>query len=396
MGPSPTQRLIPIRTEFLQPGMYVAELDRSWLHSPFRDAGFLITGQDQIEQLRQVCAYVYVDPALGDVAIGERLTKPPGVPPARPATPLNAARRLLQDALHEIAGIVRDARRQGKVDVAAVGACATLLADQVCSDADTLHLALRLEEYGGYLYRRAVGTAVVAVTLGRQIGLDRPALRGMAAGGLLLDIGKIAVPIPILAKPLALHEAEQAYVRRHVERGMELVAGSELPPRALEMIAGHHERTDGSGYPHQLRGTQIPLFARLAAIADAYDAMTLNRRYAAAISPHAALRQLDALRAERYDSALVNELVRALGLYPVGTLLELSDGRLGVVCGQQPRHPLQPHLVITHDGARRPLADPRVVTANGATEIVRSLPPSVATIDLGRLGSTLRSFHNAA
>jgi HD-GYP domain-containing protein (c-di-GMP phosphodiesterase class II) len=380
--------------------MYVAELDRSWLHSPFSGTGFLITSQGQIEQLRRVCAYVYVDPALSEAPLSERLAAPvtatASVSPSRAANPVAAARRVLKTALDEIAGIVRYARRQAMVEVGALSNCAAGLAEQIIADAEALHWVLRTEDHGGFLCRRAVGTATVATTLGWQLGLDRPALRAVATGGLLLDLGKIAVPVPILAKPVALDGAEQGYVRRHVERGLELIAGRDVPARAVEMVAGHHERMDGSGYPHQLRGTHISLFARIAAIADAYDAMTLNRRYAAAMSPHAALRQLDGLRGEKYDAALVNELAHVLGIYPVGTLVELADGCLGLVCGQRPRHPLQPRLVVTHDAARQPLAEPRIVAASGNSEIVRSLPPHVVPGDSSRLEAALQGFHHAA
>jgi HD-GYP domain-containing protein (c-di-GMP phosphodiesterase class II) len=376
--------------------MYVAELDRSWLHSPFPGTGFLITSQAQIEQLRLVCAYVYVDPALSEVTAGARTDKTTAFPGQKSAAPLDAARRVVEIAVREVARLVRKARRTGAVEIDLLDGCANLLVEQLRTDPESLHLVLRTDEQGSFLYRRAVGTAAVAITLGHRIGLDQQALRTVAIGGLLLDLGKIAVPVPILAKPMALAGAEQAYVRRHVERGLELLARCDPPARALEMIAGHHERIDGSGYPHGLHGTQIPLFARIAAIADAYDAMTLNRRYAAAVSPHTALRQLDGLRDENYDAALVSELIRALGLYPVGTLVELSDGGLGVVCGHEPRHPLQPRLVVTHDASRQAVAEPHVVTTNGATGIVRSLPPNVVHIDSKRLVAALHRFHHAA
>jgi HD-GYP domain-containing protein (c-di-GMP phosphodiesterase class II) len=377
--------------------MYVAELDRSWLHSPFSGTGFLITAQGQVEQLRQVCSYVYVDPALSDTPlVGRHTTAPVTRAEARVATPVTLARRVLSEALRATAEIVRAARRQGLVDAVALGECAAALVDQVIAGADALHWVLRTESQGGFLCRRAVGTAAVATTLGWQIGLDRAALRAVATGGLLLDLGKIAVPVPILAKPVSLDLGEQAYVRRHVERGLALVAGHEVPERALEMLASHHERVDGSGYPHGLRGTRIPLFGRIAAIADAYDAMTLNRRYAAAISPHTALRQLEALRGEKYDAALVTELVHVLGRYPTGTRVELADGCIALVCAQRRRHAMQPRVVVTHDAARRALDEPRIAIAAGAAEILRSLPPDAQPGDGTRLDSVMRAFAQPA
>lgn len=391
-GPKPAHRLIPLSVESLQPGMYVAELDRSWLHSPFGEPGFLVTSDREVEQLRQICRYVYIDSDLSETPFaGGRCPDGPAMPvPVAVA----AARHALGDMLGLVADLVRDARRHGLIDSGALSQCASALVDQVLRDEDALHWFLRIKDHGRFFYRRCVGTAAAATTLGRHLGFDGAALQALATGGLLLDVGKIAVPVPILAKPGTLDREEQLYVRRHVERGLELVAGRDLPARALEMIAGHHERLDGSGYPHGLRGTEIPVFARIAAIADAFDAMTLNRRYAAAISPNAALRQLDVLRNEKFDAALVTEMILAMGVYPVGTVVELADGRRALVCAQRPRQPLQPHVIVTHDVEGRQLAQGELVS--GDLEIVRALPPSVNTADPARLEPALRSFYRQA
>jgi HD-GYP domain-containing protein (c-di-GMP phosphodiesterase class II) len=390
MGPSPARRLIPISSEALEPGMYVAELDRSWLHSPFPGAGFLILSNEQLGQLRRVCRYVYIDPVLSETPIPGWY----GHPEAAGTQAVVAARNALKDTLKCVAELVRGARRQGVIDLDILSRCASALVDQVVRGHDALHWFLHTHEQGPFLYRRSAGTAAVAVTLGRHLGFDRAALHALATGGLLLDIGKIAVPVPILAKPGMLETEEHLYVQKHIGRGLELVAGRDLPARALEMIAGHHERVDGSGYPHGLSGTEIPVFARIAAIADAFDAMTLNRRYAAAMSPNAALRQLDVLRNQKFDAALITELILAMGVYPVGTLVELVDGRRGLVCGQRPRQPLQPHVIITHDGHRQPLAEAEL--AAGEYGILRALPPRVVTTEAVRLEPALRTFYRQA
>lgn len=400
MGLSPVRHLIPVRSEQLQPGMFVAELDRSWLHAPFPAAGFLITDAAQVEQLRQICHHVYVDAGLSEFlpatrSAGRRDAPGPGTPPPLVGH-FAATRQMLSQAIATMAGIVQLARRQSIVDSRAVARCAAQLVAQVTRDAETLHGCLRLAEQGGYLCRRAVGTAAVAATLAHHLGFDDETLQGVATGALLLDLGKIAVPVPILAKPGALAASEQAYVRRHVERGLELIAGAGLPGRAIEMIAAHHERTDGSGYPEQLRGTTIPLFGRLAAIADAYDAMTLNRRYAAAVSPHTALRQLSGPGDGKFDAALVAELVDALGVYPAGSLVELADGRVGLVRNRHRGQPLQADILVTHDLQRTPLSEPMMITADGATDIFRALPPGAVRITTAGLDAALDHGHSAA
>lgn len=390
MGRPLARHLVPVRSEELQPGMYVAELDRSWLHVPLPAAGFLITDQAQVEQLQQLCHHVYVDAALSeqpparDATATQRATT--AIRPTATGERLLAARRVLDEVLHGMAAIVRDARQRGRIDKAAVARCAVLLAGEAGGNAPMLHYCLRREEHGSFLCRRAAGTALAVNLLGQRLGIDRHTLQELTIGALLLDLGKIAVPVPILAKPAALSSEEQLYVRRHVERGLEFVAAAELPARAVEMIATHHERLDGSGYPQQLCGTAIPVFGRLAAIADAYDAMTLNRRYAAALSPSAALRQLTGLAGDQFDAALVGELAGALGPYPSGTLVELADGSVGLVHAGPPA---QPEVLLSHDAQRRPLAVPAVVFVGDEADIFRALPPNAVAIGPAELERAL-------
>ena len=313
----------------------------------------------------------------------------PVLPPsAIPA--IGAAQELLDEVLLTVAGVVRGARRYGKLDPRPLFGCTSRIVSQVTRHPDVMLWLIRADQRGGYLYRRSVGSAVIGTALGRQLGLDPASLEAVAFGMLLLDIGKVAVPVPILAKPDALDVVEHAYVRRHVERGLDLVAqAGHAPPRVVEMLAGHHERIDGSGYPSRLMGTRIPLYARLAAIVDTFDALTLNRRYAAAMSPHAALRFLDSLRDEKFDGALVGELVHALGAYPTGTWVELLDGTVGLVCAQQAGEPLRPRIVVALDARRDMLREPRVVAPAGNAEIVRALPPNIAPLNIRALEPAL-------
>jgi HD-GYP domain-containing protein (c-di-GMP phosphodiesterase class II) len=309
----------------------------------------------------------------------------PSVVPA-----INAAREVLDDALQTIAATVQAARRYGKLNVRPVLGCATRIVAEVTQRPDLMLWLIRADQRGGYLYRRAVGSAVIGVAFGRHLGLNPGTLEAIASGMLLLDIGKVAVPVTILAKPDALGVVEHSFVRRHVERGLDLVTQSgPVSPRAIEMLLGHHERIDGSGYPEHLMGTRIPLYARLAAIVDTFDALTLNRRYAAAMSPHAALRFLDSLRDEKFDGALVGEFVHALGAWPTGTWVELLDGTVGLICAQQAGAPLRPQIVVALDARREMVPVPRVVEPTGKTDIVRALPPNVAPLNVGRLEPAL-------
>jgi HD-GYP domain-containing protein (c-di-GMP phosphodiesterase class II) len=380
------EHLVPIVCEKLEPGMYVAELDRSWLHTPFEARGFLITQKWQIEILRRSCEYVYIDPDRSEAApiadaASPAVTGRPGSEPALTdsAIELNGCREVLDDACSQVAATICAARRIGSLDIAPIDDKLDAFVDHVLEWPDAVQWILATEPGHGYLKRRSVGTAVYAIVFGQHLGFDRKALRDLALGALLLDIGKTGVPITILAKPKRLNSVERAFVRRHVDCSVTLVRlNARLDQRVIDMIGAHHERMDGSGYPHRIISSEIPLYARIAAIADTYDAMTQDRGYARARSGHDALRYLNTWRNTRFDAALVDEFIHAIGIYPVGTNVELTDGSIGTVCRHEPDEPKRPHVLITSDRHGKTLDLPQVAEPAPHRRIQRSLPAARA------------------
>lgn len=204
--------------------MYVAELDRSWLHTSFSGKGLLVTRAEQIAELGRTCDYVYVDPELSEA--GLLAGYGPEAGRSRASTDgddFGAARRALDEAIRRLSVVVRDARRFGRVDIAPLNRCAHSLVNVTLEYPDAALWLIRMDSGHGLLYRRSVGTAVAGVMFGRQLGLKRAELAQLAVGGLLLDIGKTAVPIPLLAKPGRLNSTELAFVHRHVQQGFALL-----------------------------------------------------------------------------------------------------------------------------------------------------------------------------
>jgi HD-GYP domain-containing protein (c-di-GMP phosphodiesterase class II) len=369
--------LIPLPCDRLETGMYVAELDRSWLHTPFPGPGMLITSGDQIEALSQCCHYVYVDPTRSDAEVIPALTRDTTTVAAAQNGGFTAARNTLAEVVQKLAAVVQDARRHGRMELAPLQRAASSLVTEVMHHQEACLWLIRLNGARGLLYRRSLGTAIHAIVFGRQLGLEPVELDNLALGGLLLDIGKITVPVPILAKPSELNPAERWFVDRHVQQGFSMVRLSDtVDTRVTDMVLGHHERIDGQGYPRQLGGTEIPLFARIAGIVDTFDAITLNRRYATAMSAHDALRYLNHERGRRFDAALVDEFVHALGVYPTGTRVQLVDGRAGIVCAQNPEWPLRPTVLLTHDTDGKRLEPPRLMPSGLGGHIARALEPA--------------------
>ena len=372
--------LVALKADRLRPGMYVASLDRLWLHTPFPPGGFFVRDAEQIERIGRYCTYVYVDPHKSDEPLDAVIPFEPL--PATLLAPrvgsltieeeLPWARQALLAFSTSIKTMIRDVRNGRLPELVNLNANLVPIVESVKRCPDALLWLLRTEKSDGYLYRRSIGTAIVATIYGNKLGFDRNALAELALGALLMDIGKIEVPVPILAKADNLSPEETGLVRKHVSHAVELVRIMDnVPDRVISMVSNHHERFDGSGYPHNRRGTEIPLFARIAGIVDTFDAITQDRRYAPAISAHTALRYLNGQRRTKFDDALLQEFIHAMGVYPTGTWVEMLDGSIGVVCAQDSHWALAPRIAIVSKANGMPM-EPHTVHATRLNPIIRA------------------------
>ena len=358
MSKTLADHLIALKADRLRPGMFVAALDRLWLHTPFPPDGFYIRDKHQIAKIGRFCTYVYIDPLRSEepanvVVPFEQVPASALVPQATTHSvgeEIPWARLALEGLTAAVHNMIRETRSSHMPDLAALHASLQPVVDSVQRCPDSLLWLLRTEKSDGYIYRRSIGTAITAAAFGHRLGFDRDTLLELAQGGILLDIGKIDVPVTILAKTDNLTPTEYGLVQKHVCHALDMVRVMEnVPERVIDMVSSHHERFDGSGYPQQQKGTEIPLFARIAGIVDTYDAITQDRRYAPAISGHTALRYLSGQRSCKFDDALLQEFMQAMGTYPTGTWVELLDGSVGVVCAQDTQWPLTPRVAVTID-----------------------------------------------
>jgi putative nucleotidyltransferase with HDIG domain len=352
----------------LQVGMYVSELDRPWLETPFLFQGFYVRNEEEVAAVRSHCRQVVVDTG--------RETDGPATTGSRPARRPTEAMRELKAEMKQATGVhvavhasVEDVmgalKSSGKLDVGKLEAAVVPMVDSVLRNPAAMSCLMRIRRKGGYLYSHSIASSVWATALGREIGLDRDAMRVIALGAMLLDVGKTKVPESILGKPGRLDAGELAEMRRHVEYSLELVreAGS-VDERVLEMIAHHHERHDGSGYPRGLEGGDIPVYGRIAGIVDTYDAMITSRPYASTQSSYGALRHLRSLAGTQFQPELVDQFTQAIGMFPTGTLVLLNTGEVAVVTAQSRIRRLRPEVMIILDAEKRPLAEYRVVDLN--------------------------------
>lgn len=357
----------------LATGMYVCRLDRPWDDLPFPMQGFLVNSDEQIALLQSHCRVVWIDVERSEAP--DRGVRGPILPATAGAgrrTPeqlrgsvrhvdsvsvveeLPRARDAHANAVRLVTHILDDARAGHRLLAADVTAAVEPIVDSVLRSADAMFWLNALRKRDAYAYSHAINCGTLAAAFGRHLGFPAEMLLELASGGLLLDIGKAQLPVELLSLPGALDSEQIAQVRQHVELSLRIAEDSGIGnPAAYEMIRTHHERCDGSGYPDGLRDVGIPLFGRMAAIIDSFDAMTSERPHARAIARHDALQQIYRCRDTLFQGELVEQFIGCLGVYPTGSLVELSSGEVAVVMAQNPSRRLRPRVLLLTDAAKR-------------------------------------------
>ena len=334
--------------------MYVAELDRPWTDTPFMFQGFVLATEQQLDALRKYCKTVFIDtergaaPSAGRrVAYPERTTVEQEFRPARTAH--KVSRAVVQDILRSL--------RIGRTLAAdQVMAAVSAMTESVLRNPDALLLFSQLRAKDEYSEAHALDVSIYMVTFGRFLQLERSQIEFLGYLGLLQDVGKVRLSSELLEKSgrLSMEEYEQA--KLHVRYSEEILRATPGLPAGLAQAASlHHERLDGSGYPKGLRGSEIGTYGRIAALIDTFDAMTVKRPYAEAVSASRAISELYKWRGVYFDATLVEQFIRCLGIFPVGSLVELNTGEVGVVIAQNTAKRLLPRVMVIRDAQRRPL-----------------------------------------
>ncbi|MDA8903680.1 HD domain-containing protein [Porticoccaceae bacterium] len=242
----------------------------------------------------------------------------------------------------------------------------------------------RLKSKSSYAHRHCISCAILCAVMGRQLGFDTESMHRLSLAGLLMDSGKLLLADSLLRKTQSLSPAEQQETQRHTELGLEAVASADLPEEVLQVIRYHHERFDGIGYPDGLSGTQIPLFARIAAIVDCYDAMTRPRYYATPIVHSEAIMKLAGWRKTLFQKELVDTFIQAIGLYPPGSLVELTSGEVAVVSDFRVGMGRKPELTVILDANKNRLTRKKALKLTGKEgniDIAKNLPPDAYNLD---------------
>lgn len=344
-----------IRVDQLILGMHIKEFCGSWMEHPFWRSGFLLKDPKDLERiLASSIKEVWIDSDKGgDVPAGQnavseaqseaqverellalvqaqRRTEPVTV-----AVEYERAVRICLQSKKAVVSMFQEARMGKTVDAAGAQRLVDEISDSVSRNASALISLARLKTADDYTYMHSVAVCAMMIALARQLGLDEAQTRSAGLAGLLHDLGKAATPMKVLNKPGKLTDAEFTIIKSHPVQGHAmLMAVGNVDPIALDVCLHHHEKTDGSGYPEGLKDAEISLFAKMGAVCDVYDAITSNRPYKNGWDPAESLRKMAEWSKGHFDQKVFQAFVKSLGIYPIGSLVRLTSGRLGVVVEQ--------------------------------------------------------------
>ncbi|WP_341503214.1 HD-GYP domain-containing protein [Gallaecimonas sp. GXIMD4217] len=331
----------------LQLGMYVTAIggqDRLLV----KQSGYLESPQVLAALKASGATTVYIDPS--------RTRQPPQAAKAKAQKPpisQDQARALYQEARGMMGRLYEDVKLGKAPDVVEAKRHARAFIKGVFENPDALSCLTRIREKDAYLMEHSLNVCILMALFARHLGLDAELVDQLAIAGLLHDIGKIKVRESVLMKPGKLTDAEFEEMKSHVVHSRAILESQpDFPQAVIEVVANHHERLDGKGYPHGLGAERLSSFDRMIAIVDVYDAMTAERVYKAGMAPTQALKMLMELSGSHFDKALVQQFVRCMGIYPVGSLVRLASGRLAVVLAQG-KDPLTPRVKVIYHSRMR-------------------------------------------
>ena len=462
----------------LKVGMFVSDLDRPWIDTPFPLEGFLIEDSQQIAQLQRYCASVMVDRTRslgGEYQAAPQYVSSPragvflptesgrfdlreqdfqATAPAKPRErrsiferareflnariPSKSAREHFDDDAHRgidpgkpeesarptfLSGVphtiyadassveeefppasdaykrsstalhhlVHDIRVGKTLAIEEVEDVIYDMVDSMVRNPDALMWVARMREQDVATYGHGLLVAVYLIAFGRHLGFPKDHLAHLGLVGMLLDVGKLKLPRELLEKKARYSDEEFAAVQEHVRLGLDLLAQTpNLHADVLEGIAQHHERENGSGYPAGLVAEKICMFGRMSAIADCFTALTNKRPYAEATSAYVALRSMSEWGGEYFHGPMVEQFIQAVGVFPVGSLVELSSGEVALIVSHNKVRRLKPRLLIItgpdkspspHPTIRDLLYDPKIV-GETLTYIRRGLPAGAYGLDI--------------
>jgi putative nucleotidyltransferase with HDIG domain len=369
--------MIKFDTADLEIGMYVSALDRPWVGTPFLFQSFLIKSEKQILQLQKYCRTVEIDEAKSDSKFANKFflyrcknntPKPKEemqiVPPSRGESQyasfkldekleeeLVVARQVYESTTTTLHTVLDNFRLNKEINPIELKSCVHGVIDGVMHNPSALTLFSNLKSKQQDTVRHSLNVCIISLLFGRYLGLGEQQLSDLGYAALLHDVGEIKVPQAVLDKhSRGLTPEEKKEMEKHTEFGAEILAATPgIPKVAIEVARSHHERVNGKGYPKGLKDDAINYFARLVSIVDVYEIVTNHPGAKVHVSCADALKSIYMMRGNFFDKDLVEDFIKCLGIYPIGSVVELSNKEIAIVISTKPGKHLLPTVMVVKD-----------------------------------------------
>jgi HD-GYP domain-containing protein (c-di-GMP phosphodiesterase class II) len=365
---------IKLAVEDLQIGMYVSDLDRSWLETPFMLQGLLLKEDKDIQKMKEICTYVYVDVDKSTGIIMQDLLNKRDyinkqqknfidtivlnkdeLKPAEFKRQAQIANNLRERTHEYIQQTFKQICEKGNVDVNKAKEVVSELVSNVLEGNDAMMWLTYLKDRDEFTAVHSINVCIYSISFGRFLGLSEQEINTLGLGALLHDVGNIKIPEKLLKKPGKLTKDEFTLMKAHAFLGYELLKqDSGMPPEALDIILNHHERIGGHGYPNAKRNEEISHFSRIVAIIDVYDALTTDRPYKDGLNSRTAIDKLYNLAPDNYAQDLIESFIKFMGIYPIGSIVELSTGHTAVVIANNDKNHLKPIVGLVLNRKQEP------------------------------------------
>jgi putative nucleotidyltransferase with HDIG domain len=377
--------------------MFLHELCGSWMDHPFWRSKFMIEDPQDIQRIRaSSIREAWIDTSKGqdaegglakeetDAEIMDVLARVEAfdavVERVNLEQEMDRAAKICSKSSEAVTSMFHEVRMGKALDASDALPLVEEISSSVMRNPGALISLARLKTKDNYTYMHSVAVCALMVALARQLGMDVNETRRAGMAGLLHDVGKMAIPFDILDKPGKLTDEEFEIIKSHpVEGHKMLLEGRGVDEAALEVCLHHHEKVDGSGYPHRLAGDQISLFAKMGAVCDVYDAITSNRPYKNGWDPAESLRKMAEWSKGHFEERIFQAFVKSIGIYPIGSLVRLKSGRLGVVVDQTEKSLLAPKVKVFYSTKSNLRITPEIVdlsTSKGTDKIVAHEDPA--------------------
>lgn len=403
-----------ISVQQLTVGMHLKEFCGSWMDHPFWRTGFVITDPKDIKSIHaSAIREVWIDCSKGlDVPSGESAvseaqneeqvdaelqavaTATRDVAPVSTQEEIQRAAKICFQSKRAVISMFEEARMGKAVDTGGAQKLVEEISDSVIRNPGALISLARLKTVDDYTYMHSVAVCAMMVALAKQLGMDEAQIKSAGLAGLMHDLGKALMPMEVLNKPGKLTDDEFAIIKKHPEEGHKLLqTGTNVDPVVMDVCLHHHEKVDGSGYPKGLTSVELTMFAKMGAVCDVYDAITSNRPYKAGWDPAESLRKMAEWANGHFDPMVFQAFVKSLGIYPIGSLVRLQSGRLGVVVEQTTKSLTMPKVKVFFSTKSNMRIVPQVLdlsAANATDKIAgREDPAKWRFPDLNELWSEL-------